>query len=548
MSLWVECTVAANENSHPGRDAMLLVKLFLLSAVSLATSDLRVLFFTMDSCPPCRQTEPGIDQLRREGVAVSKIDVRQHQDYARQCQVFQTPTIMVVNGNRVLARHTGALGYGDLRRMLAEGQSAAPGDVMAESASTDSMQIEQRQAVSVRSPHSGPARMSAQQRAMQATVRFRVEDSEGVSYATGTIIHRQGDEALVLTCGHVFRESGGSGKINADLGFSGGAPQTVVGKLLFYNSDEHDIALVTIPCPLPIEPVAVAPEALSVQTGDRIFSIGCDRGAAPSIRQSVLKAITTYSGVAKYDIVGRPVDGRSGGGLFSAGGQLIGVCNAAAVEVDEGIYTGLQSVYWQFAKTNLTHLFNTNKKNSTGPESGTSTERLAATLPPASSRSSRSTGGPQSETPGQLAHPSTRPLAASASQSMAIPASHNVSPAVYQGGPSPPVNRALHRGNQIPTQLAQQQTAQPSQPDMEMIVIVRSRSNPAATQTITIDNPDSGTLAWLHDRGQGPASDNPAAPWPGDDRRMVDQTARLPNLPKPRNRSGQEQFRAQSPR
>ncbi|MED5284711.1 MAG: hypothetical protein VYC71_01985, partial [Planctomycetota bacterium] len=55
----------------------------------------------------------------------------------------------------------------------------------------------------------------------------------------------------------------------------------------------------------------------------------------------------------KIDTYRRPEQGRSGGGLFSAGGQLIGVCNAAAVQVDEGIYAGLQGIYAALDATNL---------------------------------------------------------------------------------------------------------------------------------------------------------------------------------------------------
>jgi S1-C subfamily serine protease len=51
------------------------------------------------------------------------------------------------------------------------------------------------------------------------------------------------------------------------------------------------------------------------------------------------------------------VDGRSGGGLFNEQGELIGVCNAAAVEVDEGIYTALETIHWQIAAVDLEHLF-----------------------------------------------------------------------------------------------------------------------------------------------------------------------------------------------
>ena len=46
---------------------------------------------------------------------------------------------------------------------------------------------------------------------LAATVRLRVEDAQGRSFGTGTIIDARSGEALVITCGHLFRESKGKG-------------------------------------------------------------------------------------------------------------------------------------------------------------------------------------------------------------------------------------------------------------------------------------------------------------------------------------------------
>ena len=50
--------------------------------------------------------------------------------------------------------------------------------------------------------------------------------------------------------------------------------------------------------------------------------------------------------------------GRSGGGLFDQQGRLIGVCNAADAEGNEGIYAAAQVVYAQINRLGLGHLFN----------------------------------------------------------------------------------------------------------------------------------------------------------------------------------------------
>ena len=56
----------------------------------------------------------------------------------------------------------------------------------------------------------------AVERARSATVRLRVHDGHGYGAGTGTIIDTHGEEALVLTCGHLFRETQGKGKIEKD--------------------------------------------------------------------------------------------------------------------------------------------------------------------------------------------------------------------------------------------------------------------------------------------------------------------------------------------
>jgi hypothetical protein len=342
------------------------------------------------------------------------------------------------------------------------------------------------------SPTSQSQPLSPEDLAAQATVRFRIEDSAGTSFATGTIIHRVENEALVLTCGHVFRDSDGKGTIHADIGFHLGEPVTVTGSLISWDAGKHDIALVAIPCPLPLQAVQVAPEGLAMQTGDRLFSLGCDRGDPPTVRQTALKGVANYSGVSKYDTIGRPVDGRSGGGLFTLGGQLVGVCNAAAVEVDEGIYTGLESVYWQFASAHLTHLFR---------DSGDAATMVATS------------GGP-----------AMQPTDMSAL---------DASPA------RPPANRDVRPVAEPPTRPVSLASASDESEDTEVIILIRSAANPGETEAFTVRDPDPRMLEWI-DQARRQRADSPQDP------RLATRTDLPERRPVP---SGNEPVvRGQSPR
>ena len=49
--------------------------------------------------------------------------------------------------------------------------------------------------------------------------------------------------------------------------------------------------------------------------------------------------------------------GRSGGGLFNARGELIGVCSAADPEIDEGLYAALPRVYYEMDRNGLSFVY-----------------------------------------------------------------------------------------------------------------------------------------------------------------------------------------------
>ena len=77
-----------------------------------------------------------------------------------------------------------------------------------------------------------------------ASVRLRIEDPNGNSCGSGTIIDARGGDALILTCGHIFRDSQGKGKIDVDL-FGPYAGQRVIGQLISYDL-KRDVGLVFI--------------------------------------------------------------------------------------------------------------------------------------------------------------------------------------------------------------------------------------------------------------------------------------------------------------
>ena len=68
-------------------------------------------------------------------------------------------------------------------------------------------------------------------RAEAATVRIRVDEENSTAYGTGTVIDVHGDEALVLTCGHLFREMKLHSQLTIDLFAGRSQPVNVEAKL-----------------------------------------------------------------------------------------------------------------------------------------------------------------------------------------------------------------------------------------------------------------------------------------------------------------------------
>jgi thiol-disulfide isomerase/thioredoxin len=328
-----------------------------------ANSGGQLYFFTNAGCRPCRAVEPVVEQLYREGYPVMKIDTTMHPDWTQHFQVTSTPTVILVSDSRqVLARKSGYIDVDTLRSWFASLQPAGDkSQVDHQLGSADPRIAVPRPAGSQisQSPDNGTPHPAnhAERRSLQATVRLKIEDPFGSSYATGTVIHTHENESLVLTCGHVFRDSKGKGKISVEYGFLDQQLKVAEGELLHFDSDARDIGLVAIATEQRIEPVPVANLENTVGKSDRAFSIGCDHGQSPTIRQTTIKSAAKYDGINKYEIVGRPVSGRSGGGLFTTDGRLIGVCNAAVVDADEGVYVALDTIHGELDLVNLSHLF-----------------------------------------------------------------------------------------------------------------------------------------------------------------------------------------------
>jgi S1-C subfamily serine protease len=419
----------------------------LLALAALAgtgnSGDAVLVQFASHSCAPCRAMQPTVSRLISDGYPVQRIDVEQHPETARQFNVRAVPTFVLLVGNREASRIEGPASYERLTTMFqaAQPQQSAPANFEEPARQPGPPQV------------AGPAQTSLaptdfhgaspEQAALAASVRLRVEDAKGYGFGTGTIIDTHDDEALVVTCGHLFRESQGKGQIAVEL-FAPGASQPVEGHLIGYDLD-RDIALVSIRPGIAVQAVSIAPPGFTVRKADRVFTIGCDKGADATVRQSEITAVNRFLGKPNYSAAGAPIDGRSGGGLFTDDGQLIGVCNAADHASNEGLYAGLASIHWQLDQIGQSEVY----------------QRRAASTAVAAAPAPRSEVAP-------ISQPASLPELPSEMPSRAAGSGLPVTPVGYSG---PSGGRADSLASAAPIPAT-------ADADTELVVIVRSKRSP----------------------------------------------------------------------
>ncbi len=372
------------------------------SQVEAAQASSTILYFQSDQCEPCKQLAPLVMELHNRGWDIRKIDAPARLDVAKQFQIQNLPTLILLSDGREVDRIVGVVSKEQLHERLGRlaartgpssdkfisspspspqptpvvrGQSpvASGGFPMLQANTTLGMSVAPSPSQNPSRPMMSDFAKSAQaspgehqidpgsnqaaDRAAKATVRIRVEEANTTAFGTGTIVATHGSEALILTCGHMFRDMMPGSQLKVDLFAGTPRETTVLGQVIDFKAEKVDIGLVSIQLPEPIDPVAVLPRDASIRVGQSVFTFGCDHGQAPTKFDTRIVHVNRYLGPGNVEIEGAPAVGRSGGGMFDAQGRLIGVCNAASNEDNEGIYASTDVIYEQLARVDHAHLF-----------------------------------------------------------------------------------------------------------------------------------------------------------------------------------------------
>jgi len=79
-----------------------------------------LLHFTADWCNPCKKIKPIIEEylLTRPEIEYRPIDVDEHISTAQHFNVMSIPTLIVMEGEEVIARSTGLLSKKELEQLF----------------------------------------------------------------------------------------------------------------------------------------------------------------------------------------------------------------------------------------------------------------------------------------------------------------------------------------------------------------------------------------------------------------------------------------------
>ncbi|MDB5352356.1 MAG: thioredoxin protein [Planctomycetota bacterium] len=186
---------------------------------------------------------------------------------------------------------------------------------------------------------------------------------------SGTVVYSTAERSVVLTCAHLFEGKYRTGTLTVDLfhpdmewklNTAGKLrfKETHPGRLLDINV-VADVALVEIRPGRTLDASPVIPADASLKPGQSLTSVGCGGGKDATVWTTSV----TQLGVAGPDraafteCTGTPKQGRSGGGLYTLDGVVVGVCDFARSDSNRGLYASPESIRAILAKNALTQTF-----------------------------------------------------------------------------------------------------------------------------------------------------------------------------------------------
>src|ERR1700677_3286533 len=174
-----------------------LVLSFALAGNVDAPPKLVILDFSTTWCGPCRAMKPAIATLKAKGYPIREVDGDAQPGIVSHYKITAYPTLVLIdraNGDVEIKRTSQARSVGEIAAWFAEENGAITPPKPSASPNAARPPPE-----TIDSPHPKP---------WQTVVRVRVVDRRSTGFGSGTIIWSDANEAIILTCAHIFKLDG----------------------------------------------------------------------------------------------------------------------------------------------------------------------------------------------------------------------------------------------------------------------------------------------------------------------------------------------------
>ena len=362
-------------------------------ALSLESDQPTILEFSATWCGPCKEMKPQVDALKAKNYPIRVLDVDREQDLAHTFRVSSIPAFVIVAPDgKVLGRSEGLQDASKIasqfRRIKLDWQTAkakAEKESLVENdipENNDGLQSSQNQPEHYGEPGEteDSAKEAAHPKPWQTVVRIVVHGGGVMGFGSGTVIESTDEHSIILTCAHIFKIDNARNQfkpgefprqVTVDLfdgKLTGPNGQTVTtsvknipARVIDYDF-QTDVGLIAIAPGYKLPASPVVPENWKPSPKMMMFTAGCSGGKDATVWNTEVvnpesRMLLNRQPYEAVECLHEPIQGRSGGGLYTMDGYVAGVCDMAVVGGKRGLYATPKSIHSLLARNDMGRMY-----------------------------------------------------------------------------------------------------------------------------------------------------------------------------------------------